>query len=455
MEAFGHSTEVEIPLNKWLLTFKKETKLEESYQNYSAQISLLRMHSPITLISSTMIPIWFLLLYLHYYPDEIVSEENEEYYRRRIYWDLIAVPILLFICYIERFLIGFKCFRKFRTICSTIALLYQMADSTVYIYQGLDVFSTSDLMGAIFCCWIGESIIYNWIIFMISLLIGCISVYLRLYFGKVYMSGDILLGFILIPIALTVLCRLSETQRRNEFYLRHLVTEREKEWKRVLSKLPVGIIINQNNYQFENNNLENDIKYYNTALQNIFDIPDSDNPIAYDNQIDREKDLLEIQSTDCTRITLNINMLLNRINTSMDAESNSRVNVCNFNTPKEISYEINKKVKELKVTQIYHILNNSESTIIIIQDLTLIKAAERDRLSKEFQGRLVRTINHEIRTPLNVVKGSVEILENISEEEIQSKFKIYLKSINGGIIFLQKFIECIYIYIYKYNLRYI
>ena len=60
--------------------------------------------------------------------------------------------------------------------------------------------------------------------------------------------------------------------------------------------------------------------------------------------------------------------------------------------------------KEFKLNKIEMEFQNIKSVGIIIEDLTLIKKIERDKLSQEFEKRLVRTISHEIRTPLNSIK---------------------------------------------------
>ena len=120
----------------------------------------------------------------------------------------------------------------------------------------------------------------------------------------------------------------------------------------------------------------------------------------------------------------------------------------------ETQYVVNGETKHLLLKRIDIIFNNEESVGIIIEDLTPTKMAEREKLSHEFQSRLVRTITNEIRTPINAISGSIEILDNIhkgtiNENQTKDK-KIYVKTIQNGIRFLISFVESIYEYIYIY-----
>ena len=120
----------------------------------------------------------------------------------------------------------------------------------------------------------------------------------------------------------------------------------------------------------------------------------------------------------------------------------------------EVQVIINGKTKHLLLKRISIIFDNEQSIGLIIQDLTPTKMAEREKLSQEFQSRLVKTITHEIRTPLNAISGSAEILESIYEGNLRENqtlnVKVYLKTIQNGIKFLLNFVDCKYIHIVIY-----
>ena len=101
------------------------------------------------------------------------------------------------------------------------------------------------------------------------------------------------------------------------------------------------------------------------------------------------------------------------------------MNITEINGKTEITYEMISGVKkEFKLNKIEMEFQNKKSVGIIIEDLTLIKKIERDKLSQEFEKRLVRTISHEIRTPLNSIQGSIEIIENSLDPQIINKYKV-------------------------------
>ena len=109
---------------------------------------------------------------------------------------------------------------------------------------------------------------------------------------------------------------------------------------------------------------------------------------------------------------------------------------------KEVTYELRTGIKkELKLEQIDIELQNSECIGLIIKDMTLMKREERNKLSNEFQNRLVRTISHEIRTPLNAIQGSIELIEHSLDPQILIENDLYFRTIKNGIRFLIYFVD--------------
>ena len=73
-----------------------------------------------------------------------------------------------------------------------------------------------------------------------------------------------------------------------------------------------------------------------------------------------------------------------------------------------------------------------------------IENAEMNKLSNEFQNRLVRTISHEIKTPLNAIQGSIEILEQTLDPQILKGNDLYFRTMKNAIRFLIYFVEGIF-----------
>ena len=289
-------------------------------------------------------------------------------------------------------------------------------------------------------------------------------------------SPDIYIGSSLIFSALVILCRESEKQRRKEYFLLQCTKEREKEWKRILSSLPVGIAIHS--------------KYRNPKLGKLGSLDErhkietqerNANPylrkLSYCNPA--LKEILSVKgqnSTDNARLNSNIYSWNNETECKIDdnkqknVEAKARIElediedirnedediISKFVTEshkfreeskeedigEEMKYEIGGITKELKLGRVDIMFQNEESVGLIVEDLTLTHKIEREKLIQEFQSRLVRTITHEIRTPLNAINGSVEIIEQSSTPQIKQKQEIYIRTIKNAIQFLLEFVEC-------------
>ena len=95
--------------------------------------------------------------------------------------------------------------------------------------------------------------------------------------------------------------------------------------------------------------------------------------------------------------------------------------------------------KEFKLNKIEMEFQNIKSVGIIIEDLTLIKKIERDKLSQEFEKRLVALFH--MRTPLNSIQGSIEIIENSLDPQIINTYKVYFRAMKNGVKYLFYFVD--------------
>ena len=458
--------DLNVPISKWLLKFHDSPKLESKYLDKSKEISNFYMKRSIQVLNGLLIPA-LLLLVLFYciviYWKNLPASQG----RKRFYWGIQFVPITLVCINLDYFLSKkISKFSKFRGILTVLLWFYIIGDSTAVLFDGKDVFGSIALIALITIYWYGEKIICNYIMTGICAFLGMIIIIVRMSFGGVRVSLYTFSCLIGISVMLIIVSRLAEMQNRKDYFLLECVKEREEEYKRVLSSLTVGILIHDKNSPFDeirprvsnsssrqssvsvNSEIIKNpkIKYFNPALKSLLYQYQDSLDISFGQILFRKDSFMHIEESSSMEIIRESSMEIddnNRLHQFIENIYSSSINGQEIWDKKIISYEVGGKMKELQISRIYLTFEHAERVGLIIDDLTNFKTAQREKISKEFQSRLVKTITHEIRSPLNTIQGNSEILEDKVEKNDprEEQFDCILK-IQNGVKFLLGFIDC-------------
>jgi signal transduction histidine kinase len=89
---------------------------------------------------------------------------------------------------------------------------------------------------------------------------------------------------------------------------------------------------------------------------------------------------------------------------------------------KELLLETDENTVELRAFPM--IFKKKQSVVILIINQTQFKKLEIEKMKKELQNLLIKSISHELRTPLNAINGSLDLIwENSSDKEIKDLAK--------------------------------
>ena len=448
--------EIEVPLSKWTLQFDKDHILEQSYQKvaknkaYQHSIFIMKWTHPLLFI-------WLLLaLFTYWRNDYRGKSESDTKGEKSNYIDIYTTPIIIIVSLLDIVLLKYiRKYEKFRAIPTIITLFYIIGEETVYVYEGEDMFSGLAIFATMFINYFGENISYSFISLGLGVLAGTIALIIRITIAGMDFSVNTWLAFIIAFFIVVLMAYSSDKKKRKKFFTLCYVKEKEEEWKRMLSTIPVGIAIIP--YFFKNPDLFSsitssvcsqslpaefknlDVKYWNPALTRVLQNEDiMDEGIFEGRLTHRDGNSLTHRNPNIldsginSEGTRNVKQFIHKILSNPPTPNNQNLQGC-------IHYE----GRDLKLEQMEIVFEHKQSLGVIIEDVTSIKEAEREKLSREFQIRLVKTITHEIRTPLNAIEGSVDIMQNMSmETETKGKLEVYFKVIHNGIRFLLQFVEC-------------
>ena len=239
------------------------------------------------------------------------------------------------------------------------------------------------------------------------------------------------------------IAREEEIKKRGEYFMLYTVQKREEDLGNLIARLPLGIAILEEEQEKEfrrQSSFQTEVKYSNQALKNILN-----EGMPMKNSISgslHSKTEINIEIEQSEGYIQEENRYVNDLISQIYSSKNI---ITEINGKNEITYEMISGVrKEFKLNKIEMEFQNKKSLGIIIEDLTLIKKIERDKLSQEFEKRLVRTISHEIRTPLNSIQGNIEIIENSLDSQIINKYKVYFRAMKNGVKYLLYFVDGIF-----------
>ena len=372
-------------------------------------------------------------LHIHYLQNIKKYSESENMIVRGNYWMLTRYPIIIFVLVLDLILCKFHWFSRFRGVVSVVILFSLVADAATYIPPKLEelVFGTYAIFVFLYIYWITETIICNWIIFGIAYNVGYSS-FTAIVILRERLDIPTLVYIFAIGIFAVHLSRQREITKRREYFMLVTVKKREAELENLISMLPLGIAILDEDEEEPNNrdNTQKIVKYSNKALMDILqdgEIPPYSSTI---NLIPSELNMREENK--------NVSNLISHIYSTRNI-------ITEINGQNEISYETREgNIKDFKLNKIEIEFQNKKSIGIIVEDLTIMKEIERDKLREEFDHRLIRTISHEIRTPLNSIQGSIQILESVLDQDITQEYKKYFQAMKSGVVNLQYFVDGIF-----------
>ena len=106
--------------------------------------------------------------------------------------------------------------------------------------------------------------------------------------------------------------------------------------------------------------------------------------------------------------------------------------------------------KLLSITKKSIMYEETQSWLIAIKDMTLVRDLEESKSQIKYKGMLMATISHDMRAPVTSTLGMLKILQKY----IPSDQMKYLEIANSSLALLLHLIHdmlvCIYIYIYIY-----
>ena len=428
---------IEAPLTKWILRFHKKTSLEEKYR-ISSRVTSRKLMTKCYILAGIIATMAFSIDLIIFYVSGMDYDPNSEstIEERKTAWGITRLPIFILGMGFDWLFSKITLLSKMRGTVFTICTLCLMAECTTFLYGTAEcvLFGYFAIGSFIIILWLGYYVFADWIIYSLTLFIGYIPMLFILFSLHDNMKLLDCFQCSLMGMLLILLTRRSEAQKRTEFYVLDCLKKREEELEMMISKLPVGIaILESEDFQAP----ENRVKYVNTTLKNILKETEGEDVINFvTSEIENEH--LNIPQTESRRKiddrqdSKNLENFISKIHSKGGIE---------LNISKEMVYEAKTgSKKELKVQATKIKFQKKECIGLIMEDLTLIKKQERDRLTNEFQNRLVRSISHEIRTPINAIQGSMEIVEN-SIKKKTNKYAIYFKTIKCGIGCLLYFVE--------------
>ena len=436
---------LKVPRTKWCLFFDETIHLESKFQENTRKTAYEEIKKCHITLMSILTLIMIINLSLHLKKGIMNYSNSTSIGDRAIFWMVTRHPILWVLLLLELILCKFKCFSKFRGMITIIINFGVVAEFSTYIYKDVEVVTYGAYAIFVFSYifWAGQTIVYNWIIFGIAYTLGY-----ALFTTIFFLRSDVLqfsdLFFILaLGVFQVYISREAEIKKRGKYFMLYTVQKREEELENLISRLPLGIAILEEEQEKEFRRLssfQTEVKYSNQALKNILNegMP-MGNSISGSLHSETEINI-EIEQSEGYIQEENryVNDLISQIYSSKNI-------ITEINGKNEITYEMISGVrKEFKLNKIEMEFQNKKSLGIIIEDLTLIKKIERDKLSQEFEKRLVRTISHEIRTPLNSIQGNIEIIENSLDPQIINKYKVYFRAMKNGVKYLLYFVDGIF-----------
>ena len=442
--------EIYIPLQKCSLKFTEATNLEAAYQERARQLSYNLLRSILVYITSLTVGSWLIAMIMYLRSGKEFYSDSASYEERHTYWIIIFYPVGQFLFYLELFLIKMNICSKIRGSLIIIVSLTVIGQRQIYL-EGENNYGIYVFYVVMIVYWSVQNLSYNWIAAAISIQLGVAGwLFISFYFYGFSINTTITVS--IVSLMLTILSRTAERHLRREFYILNSVKKHEEELENMISKIPIGIaIIETEESKDTTTQPQRKVKYSNQAMKHILcerepqasQSPSAERAVGAVSVVDGSMAALG-QFADSVRIELSVieeeeepkiiedfigKILSERLGEEVWEEE-------------EMAYKLkNGKCKNIKLNSINMEYQDKESIGIIVEDLTLSKQIERDKLSTEFQNRLVRTISHEIRTPLNSIQGGLDIVENLLEGEAREKSSIYFRTMKNGVSFLLYFID--------------
>ena len=453
--------EIYVPLQKCSLKFTEASNLESEYQCRARQLSYNLLRTNLVHLTYVTIGAWLMYIIIYIRSGKEFYSDSASYEERRTYWIIIFLPVGLLLFYIELLLIKINICPIIRGSVLIIGYLTLVGERHMYVFEGDDNYGLYAVFIIIAIHWTAQNLSYNWISAAVSLQLGMAGWLFFSFYAYGFRINKVI-GVSAISLLLTIFARTAERHRRREFFILNAVKKKEEELENMVSKLPIGIVIIETDESGTATQPERKVKYSNQAMKDILSEMEPQSPKSPtdpkspEDPREREFGAINIVSGGGSMSDSQQFPDSERIEMSVREEEGQELKIIEDFVGKvylerhggegweeeEMAYKLkNGKYKNIKLNSINIEYQDKESIGIIVEDLTLSKQIERDKLSTEFQNRLVRTISHEIRTPLNSIQGGLEIVENMMDIETREKSSIYFRTMKNGVGFLLYFID--------------
>ena len=439
---------------KWFLRFKNE-ELEEAYQNQRRKKTYSQYKKFNVILSICCLITLFLLFLIGHLKGNYINDDYECYKIRDSFILVFLVPTLVGMFQLETIFMKFSktYIAEVGGIPTILVLLVILVEFNIYRFPHFvtPTMSFTTLSFTILgILYISTETTVHWERASLGCFFGFLYVVIRYMIHGQRGIIEFCIPFMLTMLFTSLFYSFEKSERQG-FYLLESAKKREKEWERVLTSMSQGFIIHEK----QKPNLDGEqsprmpsdrspeIKFSNPALKKMLqenaleeemsnEISSRSENLVYINgrnvveEIKKEEERLNIFVKALYRV---------RCKDDDDMESGKDENIG------IMEYETESGNLELRIERIDIMFRGCECVGIIIDNLTIHNRQERERLTNEFQSRMVHTITHEIRTPLNLISGSIEILETHLEGKIKEEQSLYVKNIKVGIRCLIEFVE--------------
>jgi len=206
-----------------------------------------------------------------------------------------------------------------------------------------------------------------------------------------------------------IVYRSMELVERNLVFLGWELDEELKNWKKLISNLPVSIFILK----------DENILYYNESVKNLFQLSDLSNFAELKESL---KNVMEKDSSHAEGEQNLYNSLFNSTESEMKYQKECTKYFYKHDSDSEPTY------LSIEITQLT--LGNEACRVVVLQDLTAYEKLNEEKAIRQYQKLFFAMITHELRNPLQGVLGIFELLK--SEQQKEENIKQCALGLNTG-----------------------
>ena len=305
-----------------------------------------------------------------------------------LFW---MTPICIVIMQIDTLLMKYKLLDCLRGDMTLLIYLIFFSELSLYQYQnipGLSVDYAACCIIFIITLYVGRDILKYWEVATILITIGNLYFFFRhllnqkasIYYLGIHIVECGLMSFVFYTY---------ESAERKTFLSKQLVIKKEKEWKKLITLVSVGVIVRNN---------KKEIKFWNQTT----------NTLVQEREFEEENNSFQIATIPTPRRNI-----YERITDIFDEKWKKR------GLASKIDHEIirGERTIYLEICRFKLEFEREECKMYILKDITLAKEVQFE-ISKTAQEKDIffASMSHELRNPLNALLGCIEILRSSSSQ---------------------------------------